>query len=866
MANEHPQNGRTANAAAHSTRICIKNLPRNFTSQQLRQFLLKSPQKDDQLLTLTDCRVLTDRRMAFCGFVDATQAAAAVRLFHRTYCQTSKLVVELALPPATTAKDKVAAEIAAASEKKLKAQAKEQSAKEPLLRSKTTSRKFWANDDEFDAPVVVKETTASSKLEVTTAADASSSDSESDSDSATDSRGSDNDKSDKSNNDDDSDSDNDSVDPLKGRSRLPKNEALSDMDFLRSKQVPLEDLANASAIAELKKKDASDTEDDSSEESDSESDDDGDQVVSKAPQKPETTAPEHDKDEHEDEEPATQQQQPNRLFVRNLPFTTTDDDLKRHFSTFGTVTECHIPVDDTGRSKGFAFCTFAAASDAVAARETTDGTDFQGRLLHVLPSRPVASHDNDSQQFGSMGTVSYKEQQEKLRRAAADKTETGWSASFVRGDAVVDNLAARLGLRKGDILAVKDGLSAGDAAVRLALGETAVIEENRNYFAEHGVDMEALVSLSSSESKTDTTDPTIRRSKTSMLVKNLPHDTNTEDLMKTFLTSGKTPARILLPPSRTIAVVEYSIANDAKVAFRRLAYKRFKSVPLYLEWVPLAAKSDAVGALENKDNGATAVKTLEKAQVEEEEEEVVEDGPTATLYVKNLNFATTEEMLRQFFSQHAKDVRAIRIPKKVAAVKRVRSNTNTNSNAEPMIESKSVSMGYGFVEFGSHASVRKVLQTLQGSMLEGHALELKPSKQGQAAASNHKGRADMLSSSVGVGKKNPTKLMVRNVPFQANRSELLKLFGSFGQLKKVRLPKKFDGSHRGFAFVEYLSAKEAAAAVKTLSRTHLYGRHLVLEWAATDEEGDDLQGLRDKAQRDQDGLEGAPKNKKIRFD
>ena len=78
--------------------------------------------------------------------------------------------------------------------------------------------------------------------------------------------------------------------------------------------------------------------------------------------------------------------------------------------------------------------------------------------------------------------------------------------------------------------------------------------------------------------------------------------------------------------------------------------------------------------------------------------------------------------------------------------------------------------------------------------------------------------------------------MVRNVPFQANRKELLTLFGSFGQLKKVRLPKKFDGNHRGFAFVDYVSSKEAAEAMKALSRTHLYGRHLVIEWAEDAEE------------------------------
>ena len=73
-------------------------------------------------------------------------------------------------------------------------------------------------------------------------------------------------------------------------------------------------------------------------------------------------------------------------------------------------------------------------------------------------------------------------------------------------------------------------------------------------------------------------------------------------------------------------------------------------------------------------------------------------------------------------------------------------------------------------------------------------------------------------------------------------------------MKKVRLPKKFDGTHRGFAFCEFVTCKEAQNAMATLSRTHLYGRHLVLEWAeAGDEDGSgkvDVDAIREKTKRD----------------
>ena len=56
------------------------------------------------------------------------------------------------------------------------------------------------------------------------------------------------------------------------------------------------------------------------------------------------------------------------------------------------------------------------------------------------------------------------------------------------------------------------------------------------------------------------------------------------------------------------------------------------------------------------------------------------------------------------------------------------------------------------------------------------------------------------------------------------------LFGEFGGVKRVRLPKKMDGGHRGFAFLEFETAADAAVAKEALSSVHLYGRRLVIEY------------------------------------
>ena len=50
-------------------------------------------------------------------------------------------------------------------------------------------------------------------------------------------------------------------------------------------------------------------------------------------------------------------------------------------------------------------------------------------------------------------------------------------------------------------------------------------------------------------------------------------------------------------------------------------------------------------------------------------------------------------------------------------------------------------------------------------------------------------------------------------------------------LKNVRVPERYDGRARGFAFVEYERASDASSARRALGAAHLYGRHPVIDWA-----------------------------------
>ncbi|GBD37407.1 hypothetical protein HRbin36_02538 [bacterium HR36] len=75
------------------------------------------------------------------------------------------------------------------------------------------------------------------------------------------------------------------------------------------------------------------------------------------------------------------------LYVGNLPFNTTVDELREAFARFGTVTRAQIIVDrDTGRSRGFGFVEMADGADEAIAQ--MNGAIFQGRQLTVNEARP----------------------------------------------------------------------------------------------------------------------------------------------------------------------------------------------------------------------------------------------------------------------------------------------------------------------------------------------------------------------------------------------------------------------------------------------------------------------------------------------
>eukprot|EP00762_Andalucia_godoyi_P001066 ANDGO_01970.mRNA.1 Multiple RNA-binding domain-containing protein 1 len=757
-----------------STRLFIRNLPKNQTSESLRLHLTKTAG-----ITLTDCKVLTtkegqSRRIAFVGCTSTEDAETIKKQFHNTFVGTSKIAVEEALSKGddklkpwskhsegSSAFKRSHPEPDAAFLKLDRKDKQDKSEKKNGSNSKSGEKdgksvdedklneflglgkgKIWMNDDGVSAPAGKRSRTDNEIVE------------------------------------EDSD---DEYEDLPVRdvehdvAHDEHNEAKDDVDatagkdnlsYFKSKAVEFSDDESNS--------DGDDASDDEKPEyqNDTSSSSNHD-VLSKAKaagrvpfaksdgEKTGTNTDNTEEDEEDGNATTTEavssckgeevesEFDPKRLFLRNLPFMCTEDHLEALLTPFGEIEDIHIPKDTvSGKTTGFAYVSFMDTSSAEKSKEKLDGTVFMGRLLHILPAKK--REEVVDAKSAKQATSSFKRKKEEKLKAQA-KDQKNWNAAYMNPATVMESTAQGLGVEKSALV----NAHGASVAVRVALAETALLK-----------DTEELIKSMTPEC---------------VLVKNVPPNTSESEL-KTLFSSCGTVVSVRSVVGRAAAVVEFSDRNMAKKAFRGFAYKKFKEVPLFLEWGRKESEQkDTIPVVNQKEEFAKSMLPNEDA----------DPSATRTLYVKNLNFLTNEHGLREFFAGC------------VAVV---------------------LKKGYGFVEFPSKEMAHRALHDYQGSVLDDHRLSISFSQ------------AQSKSAVPAAKKITNTKLIVRNVAFEASEKDIRELFSAVGHLKVVRLPKKFDGSHRGFGFVEYLTPGEAAKAMDTLKNTHLYGRHLVIEWASNEQE------------------------------
>ncbi|KAI9624769.1 hypothetical protein H4Q26_016687 [Puccinia striiformis f. sp. tritici PST-130] len=345
-----------------------------------------------------------------------------------------------------------------------------------------------------------------------------------------------------------------------------------------------------------------------------------------------------------------------RLFLRNLAFSVTEEELREIFEPYGNLTQVHILLDQ--------------------ARPT----DFQGRLLHILPA--VTRNSRPDHPVGQVhNTVKFD--QDTKRKLESSK-QFNWASLYMNSDAVASSIADRLKISKSDLYDPE----ASNPAIKLAPENRTINDDN----------------------------PSEKH----------PYNTSTNVIKALFSEHGSV-IKVLMPPSGTIAIVEMADKEDAKSAFRSLSYKRIGNSVLYLEKAPLdlwKIKPTTVVAAGEGEVTTNPEKSLSKEDAEGE--------AGSTLFVKNLSFGTTPESL-------------------------------ASKPKNPAIDSNNC-------------------------YLDGHSLQLNFAKRGKEST-HDEDREDSNTTTI-KDKKTSNKLLIKNLPFEINKKELHELFGVYGKLKSIRIPKK----------------------------------------------------------------------------
>ena len=285
-----------------------------------------------------------------------------------------------------------------------------------------------------------------------------------------------------------------------------------------------------------------------------------------------------------------------------------------------------------------------------------------------------------------------------------------------------------------------------NAAVKLALAETHIINETKTYLESQGVLLDSFSTLTGSGR--------VRRSDTVILVKNIPYGTSVETIREMFETHGEL-SRVLIPPAGTIAVVEFVHPDEAAKAFKAVAYRRLGNTVVYLEKGPIGMFKEPASTIV-EDGPATIVSSGIKPVIIPDEKDVPDESQTSlaggtTLFVKNLAFSTTSEQLDRAFRG---------LPSFAFA--------RVQMKPDPKKPGGKLSMGYGFVGFKDVEGAKRALKSMQGFVLDGHSLSVRLAGRGVEEPTEGKGKT---------GGKSSTKVIVKNVPFEASKKDIRELFG-----------------------------------------------------------------------------------------
>lgn len=271
----------------------------------------------------------------------------------------------------------------------------------------------------------------------------------------------------------------------------------------------------------------------------------------------------------------------------------------------------------------------------------------------------------------------------------------------------------------------------------------------------------------------------------------------------------------MVPPSGVIALVEFSTPLAASQAIKSLAYRKVGNSLIYTEHAPTDLWKTDSPAIDHK-----AMKLAETSARGRLRSGKASDEPemSNSLYVTGLPPQTNAATFKSLFQG-------------------LTGFSHARLHAQPLYGERGRGSMSGFVGFSTPDDAQQARQVLHGHVLDGHIISVVKAR----SRTINTGSAEAPGSA---------KMVIKNLPFEADRHELKRLLSyafslsyallghadmrpsrAYGTIRSLRMPVNAQSRTRGFAFVQFDTPQEAAAARSGLSFTHLLGRHLIIEEA-----------------------------------
>ncbi|CAI5724624.1 unnamed protein product [Peronospora destructor] len=531
------------------------------------------------------------------------------------------------------------------------------------------------------------------------------------------------------------------------------------------------------------------------------------------------------------------------VFVRNLPFGVTQEELEHVFGNIGPVKKIDV-IKDKGKRKneiltrGFAFVKFAVESDAAVAVEKLNKTDFQGRKMLIdyamekgkrrgaAGSAKSIVDDKLEQEVKQEPEDVQKEeieQTEQEKTKAAEKTAT--TESKVKEEADEKSAEAEI-QEKSKLAKVKQEVKVKatptmvtEVLAQLSTQTTTNAQSERN--ARRRQHREFLRDVERRKEQQASVE------EKSVLIFGLGADVTQKHVLKKVKKIGAVEKVGLKEEARTgktYALVQFKTTKDAALAVVKLDHHIFKGF-----------------------NAATEAQGLR-------------------LIVRNLAFQTTEEDIEKLFEVHGPlfETRIVRMP--VEETTQNSGETNKKATAERVLGR---SRGFGFVQYRDVADARSAVEKLNGTKLKGREMvvdfalsktnyiEQRKKEEEQTVVSavlengdddekeansgdEDKDQLEMVTDDEADAKSDgsgddeeeheksaslPSKedteaqrertLFIRNVSFQTTEDGLREFFQTFGAIEYARVVyEKGSGLSKGVGFVRFKSADVAAKVLK----------------------------------------------------